>query len=114
MNKKLLLVLIVIGGTALGVGAWSLMGSGGNNAAFPEGTLWLCTDGNCKTDFRMSMDELSDFYKKHKGDPIPCPKCKKPAVRASQCPACKHVFSQGPNSATCPKCKQTVPVNAGG
>ncbi len=95
MNRKLLLAIIVIGGTALGVGAWSLVGGGSNDAAFPDGTLWMCTDSKCSTDFRMSMDDLSDFYKKHKGDPIPCPKCKNPAARASQCPACKHVFAQG-------------------
>lgn len=114
MNKKLLVALIVIGATSLGALAWSLWGRSANNGAFPDGTLWLCSDTSCHADFRMTMDDLSDFYKKHKGEPIPCPKCKKPAVRAAQCPACKFVFSQAESSTHCPKCKQAIPINAGG
>jgi len=110
MKQKAIVIVIVIASAAAAVGAWALWGGSDNNAAFPEGTLWLCADKSCHTNFRMTMDELNAFYKERKGDPIPCKKCGKPSVRAAQCPSCQHVFSQATSSTNCPKCKATVPV----
>ena len=47
--------------------------------------------------------ELADHHKAHYGEPVPCPKCKQPAVRAAKCAKCGKVFVLDRGS-VCPAC----------
>ena len=77
---------------------------GANNEDFPEGTQWVCSDQACATGFTLTVKALSDHHAKHFGEPVPCPKCKKPAVRAQKCAHCGKIYVLPRNENKCPQC----------
>lgn len=98
-------VLAVIVGTLF---LWNRKSA--NNEDFPEGTQWVCTDQACATHFALTIRELAQHHEKHYGEPVPCPKCKKPAVRALKCEQCKTVYVMKRGDFKCPKCgKENIP-----
>ena len=104
---------IVIGAAVLvAVLAWWLY-EPANNANFPEGTDWLCTNPRCNTAFNLSMKQLAAYNEKHVGEPIKCPKCGTAAVRAEKCQHCGKVYPMPRDAAhRCPFCGKDngVPV----
>jgi predicted RNA-binding Zn-ribbon protein involved in translation (DUF1610 family) len=75
-----------------------------NNANFPEGTDWLCTNRTCNNHFNLTMKDLGQFYKTHYGQRPKCPKCGSEAIRATVCPSCHKVFPQARDMFACPYC----------
>lgn len=72
-------------------------------SAAPEGTWWLCSNPSCGNTFNLSLSELAQHHKAHFGEPVPCPKCKQPAIRSAKCSKCGKVFPLDRNGA-CPAC----------
>jgi rRNA maturation protein Nop10 len=81
-----------------------------NNANMPRGTWWICSNNSCKTEFSLSMSQLSDHHEKHYGQPVPCPKCGSAAVKADKCPSCGKVFVMQRDSTKCPACGKSTEV----
>jgi hypothetical protein len=104
MNKNLLKGIIVASAVLVAVLAWWLY-SPANNANFPGGTDWLCTNQSCKNAFNLTMKELGQYNKEHIGEPIKCPKCGSPAIRAEKCQFCGKSYPM-PRDAQhrCPFC----------
>ena len=104
MNKNLVTGIVVGAAVLLAILAWWLH-TPANNANFPEGTDWLCVNPTCNTNFNLSIKELGQYSKDHPGEPIKCPKCGAPAIRAEKCQHCGKVFPM-PRDAQhrCPYC----------
>jgi len=71
---------------AVTIGWWYF----GNSDAGVEGsaiTAWKCTKPECGQTFHLTVKQLSDFYKVHYGEPLPCPKCGSRAQRVTNRPA---------------------------
>src|SRR5215471_13009636 len=101
-QKQISAGVIVAVVVATGVGAW--MWRPANNDNFPDGTYWICSEPTCKTEFSLTMTQLSDHHEKHYGQPVPCPKCGKPAIRADKCKHCGRIYPMDRNSVVCPFC----------
>jgi hypothetical protein len=80
-----------------------------NNANFPEGTEWLCTNKACGNHFRMTVKELGEYTRANYGKPILCPKCNQPAAGARTCSHCKKVHVQVRGMNVCPLCGKPPP-----
>jgi hypothetical protein len=80
-----------------------------NNANFPEGTDWICTNQACKTTFKLTMKQLGEHHKAHYGEPVPCPKCGQRAIRADKCAFCGKIYPQIQGNNFCPYCKKEQP-----
>jgi hypothetical protein len=78
-----------------------------STSAAPEGTWWVCVNQSCGNTFNLSLKELADHHRAHYGEPVPCPKCKQPAIRGEKCPKCGKVFVLD-RGAICPVCKTPV------
>jgi DNA-directed RNA polymerase subunit RPC12/RpoP len=111
MNKNVIKGLVVGGIVLIAVLGWALY-QPSNNANFPDGTDWLCTNAQCKTAFNLSIEQLSDYSKDHAGEPIKCPKCGTASVRAEKCVHCGKVFPMSNAGHRCPFCGKdnAVPV----
>jgi hypothetical protein len=72
-------------------------------SAAPDGTYWVCVNPSCGNTFTLSLAELAAHHKAHYGEPVPCPKCKQPAVRAAKCANCGKVFPID-RGLVCPNC----------
>lgn len=108
MKQKLIyagVIVAVVGATLL---VWS-MWSTPNNANFPEGTAWLCTDNKCGNHFKMTVKELAEYTRANYGQPVKCPKCQKVAVGAIECAHCGKVYHQMRGSNICPYCNKPQP-----
>jgi hypothetical protein len=101
-KKEIILSAVVA--VLLVVAAVAMFRRPANNENFPEGTWWICTKADCKHTFNLSIKEIGKHHQEHYGEPIPCPKCKSPAVRADKCPHCGNVFAAERNLLKCPKC----------
>jgi rubrerythrin len=104
MNKNLVKGIVVGGVVVVAILAWALY-TPSNNANFPGGTDWLCQNPTCKTAFNLSTKQLAAYSAEHRGEPIKCPKCGTPAIRAEKCQHCGKVFPM-PRDAEhrCPFC----------
>jgi hypothetical protein len=105
MQKNLVLGGIVVGVVVIAVVGWA-MWSPSNNANFPEGTLWICTDRACGSDHTLTTKQLSDHYKANYGQLPKCPKCTKETMRAERCGHCSKVYPQARGVQICPYCKK--------
>jgi rRNA maturation endonuclease Nob1 len=103
-------VVLVVVGAALTVAA---LWRGPNNANFPEGTDWLCTNQGCGNHFKLTMKQLGEHYKAHYGQLPKCPKCGHDAVRAWQCANCGKVFPQTRGIDACPYCGKPLAAPPG-
>ncbi len=45
---------------------------GANNKTFPNGLDFICPNGH---EFNMTVSQMNEFYEKHYGEEVPCPKC---------------------------------------
>ena len=109
-NKKLVYGFVTASVLLAAVVAWWQLGSP-NNENFPDGTDWLCSDPKCATTFKMTMKELGAHNKKNFGQPVPCPKCNKQAVRSTKCNHCGKWHPQPHEGYKCPFCgKDNPPV----
>lgn len=109
MKKQQWLIAGVVGAVVLiAVGGWMLYRPA-NNENFPEGVQYLCVNPACKTAFTMTVHEVGEHHRLHYGEPIPCPKCKQPALRATKCPSCGKVFPQSRGESVCPFCQKPLP-----
>jgi len=96
-------IAVVVGGISLGWYCYRPV----NNADFPDGTFWLCSNPKCNAETVLTMKQLGDHHAKHYGQPIPCPKCGAELLRADRCPDCKKLYPQQRNIAPlCPYCKK--------
>jgi len=43
-----------------------------NNETFPDGLDFVCPSGH---EFNMTVSQMNQFYEKHYGEEVPCPKC---------------------------------------
>jgi hypothetical protein len=112
MKQKLLTVAVLVGGAALifGIVAYWWRGPA-NNANFPEGTYWVCTNTACKTEFHLTVAELGAWHKAHYGERVQCPKCHHEAERSIKCPSCGAVTKLTRDaSPVCPACKKPLPA----
>ena len=83
-----------------------------NNANFPEGLQYVCTDPGCGNAFTMTTREFGQHNEKHYGQPVPCPKCEKTTTaRAERCPHCGHVHKAQRGMAPCPQCGKDLAGN---
>jgi ribosomal protein L32 len=105
MQKNLVLGGIVVAVVAAAVVVWA-MWTPANNANFPEGTLWMCTDRACGSHHNLSTKQLGEHYKANYGQLPKCPKCGKESVRAEKCDHCGKVYPQGRGVQVCPYCKK--------
>ena len=104
MNKTLVKGIVIGAAVLVAVLVWSLYRPA-NDANFPEGTDWLCTNPTCRTAFNLSMKQLADYNEKHLGQPMKCPKCGTQAVRGERCLHCGKVFPMPHDMAhRCPFC----------
>jgi len=71
---------------------------------FPEGTWWICTNKDCKHEFNLTIQQVSDHHKSNYGQPIPCPKCKSRALRGDKCLHCGKPFMARMTDIKCPHC----------
>jgi hypothetical protein len=110
-RKTLAIAVAAVGLLAL-AGVYWLTRTGGNNPNAPEGTHWICANDQCKNQFNLSVADLADHHRKHYGEPVPCPKCKKPATRADKCPHCNQLFPMGRSVTKCPKCGKDLTAAA--
>ncbi len=76
-------------------------------SAAPDGTFWVCVNPSCGNTFNLSLKELAEHQRAHFGQPVPCPKCKQPALRGEKCPNCGKVFVSD-RSMICPSCKTVL------
>jgi predicted Zn-ribbon and HTH transcriptional regulator len=114
MNKNLMKWL-AIGGAVMAVAviAWVFY-STANNANFPEGTNWLCTNPSCGTNFNMTMKQLAKYSEEHYADPVKCTKCGAVAVAAIKCKHCGKWFPEHESRYRCPYCgKENLPTPEG-
>ena len=96
---------IAIGAVVLvAVVAW-LVYRPSNNANFPGGTDWLCQNPTCGNAFNLTIKQLGQYSKEHRGEPIKCPKCSTVAIRGEKCQNCAKYFPM-PRDAEhrCPYC----------
>jgi hypothetical protein len=112
MKQKLIYGGIVAAAVGVAVLVWA-MWRPENNANFPEGTDWVCTNKTCGNHFKLTMKELGEHHKAHYGQLPKCPKCGKDAVRASVCSSCGKVFPQGRGMAACPYCGKPFAASPG-
>ena len=104
MNKNLVKGIVIGGVVLVAVLVWMLY-SPANNANFPNGTEWVCQNPTCKNGFNLSINQLAQYNAEHRGEPIKCPKCGSPAVRAEKCVNCGKYFPAAPGSDhRCPFC----------
>ena len=103
MKQKLIYGAVIVVVVAAVLGVWSMRGSP-NNANFPQGTDWLCTNSACGNHYKMTVAELGEHHKKNYGQRPACPKCGKPAVRAEVCGHCGKVYPQNRGMQVCPYC----------
>lgn len=109
MKEKLIFAAVIVLFAAGAVGAW-VMFRPENNENFPQGTRWMCPDKACGHQFALTVRDLARHHDEHYGEPVPCPKCRKPATRAIECPHCKAVSPLGRDMLNCPKCKKPIDV----
>ena len=104
MNNNLVKGIVIGAAVLVAVIGWMLYRPA-NNANFPQGTDWLCTNPTCNTAFNLSIKQLAQYSQEHAGEPIKCPKCGTPAVRAEKCQHCGKSFAM-PRDAQhrCPFC----------
>ncbi len=103
MNEKVIYGIVIALVVAGAVGGW-MMWTPANNANFPEGTPWMCQNPSCKTEFHLTMKQLSEHYKANYGEQPKCPKCSQPALRAERCDHCGKLFPQQRGVNVCPHC----------
>jgi hypothetical protein len=103
MNKKLVQGIVIGVVVLVAVLGWALHRPS-NNANFPEGTDWLCLNPKCGTAFNLSMKQLGEYSAAHRGEPIKCPKCGTPAIRAEKCQHCGKYFPERDSHGRCPFC----------
>ena len=109
MNKqKLVYAGVIAAVVAAAVIVWAVWRPS-NNANFPQGTLWLCSNPKCSAEFRLTMQQLGEHYKAHYGERPKCPKCGSEAYRADKCPSCGKVFPQTRGGSICPYCGKPLP-----
>ena len=77
---------------------------GDNNANLPDGVLFICGEKTCGHTFPLTMKQLGEHHEKHYGEPVPCAKCAKPALRAEKCEHCQTIHVQERGGGACPKC----------
>ena len=113
MNKNLVKGIVIASVVLVALLGWWLY-SPSNNANFPGGTDWLCQNPSCKTAFNLSMKQLGQYSKEHAGEPIKCPKCGTPAIRAEKCTHCGKYFPMARDALhRCPYCgKDNAPPPA--
>jgi hypothetical protein len=78
-----------------------------STSAAPDGTFWVCVNPSCGNTFNLSLKELAAHHKEHYGEPVPCPKCKQPAIRGDRCNKCGKIFIPD-SSRLCPNCKNPL------
>jgi hypothetical protein len=110
MKEKLLWGVAVVLLASGAVGAWSYLRNT-NNANFPNGLLFVCSDDKCGHQFTMTTHEFGQFQEKHYGEDVPCPKCGKKAVKALKCPHCGAVSPMTRDLTECPKCHQAMDLD---
>ena len=91
---------------AIVVAAWLGLRRPANNANFPEGTYWMCSNQGCGHEFNLTMKQLGEHHRTNYGQPVSCPNCKQPAVRAQRCPHCGKIYPMQRQATPCPSCKQ--------
>ena len=105
IKQKLVMALIVVVVVAGVAAAWWYWRPA-NNANFPDGTFWVCSNQQCKAELVLTMKQLGQHEEKHYGQPITCSKCGKEMVRANRCPKCSKFYPQVRNvEPVCPYCK---------
>ena len=107
-NPKVVYGLVIAAVVLAAVVVWSLY-SPANNANFPEGTAWLCTNPKCGNTFTLTMRQLGEHNKKNFGQPVQCAKCTAPAVRAQQCRHCQKWHPRPHEGYKCPHCGKDNP-----
>lgn len=97
---------MVIVATVVAVAAFAWMRDSASTVNAPEGTWWLCTNDQCKHEFNLTLNQVSDHHARNYGQPVPCPKCQTRAARAEKCPHCGKLYPQTRGRMICPFCKK--------
>lgn len=110
-RRTMMMAAGLVGVLVVGYAYWALvLRSNPNSADVPDGTHWICkTNGH---HFDLTLRQLSDHYKAHFGEPVPCPKCgATDTIRANRCPKCGEYYpmTRG-GQPPCPKCGTPQPA----
>jgi hypothetical protein len=108
MSRNLIIAAVALAAFVVMVAYFTFRTDRSTSAA-PDGTWWICSNPSCGNTFNMSLAEYAAHVKAHYGQPVPCPKCKAPAIRAAKCPKCGKV-SVLDRGATCPACNSPLEV----
>jgi hypothetical protein len=104
-NSRLGVAALVLVIAAIGVLIWVTVRPSQNTPDVPNGLAFICNQ--CKNHFTKTMKELSDWQMEHRGEKVPCPKCKsQDVISAWRCPKCGEFYPKtaGAGQAKCPKC----------
>jgi len=110
-RKFLIAALVVLVGLIvlsvwLRSGDWG-RGYGDNNANFPDGIHFVCSDKTCEHGFTLTVKQWNAHHADDAtyGTPAGCPHCGTDSIRADLCKTCRTYYPIAhDSSAVCPRC----------
>jgi len=104
-NSKIGVAALIVVILAIGAVVWAMVRPSQNTPDVPNGLGFICK--KCNNTFTKSMKELSDWQIEHRGEQVPCPKCKsQDVISAYRCAKCGEFYPKAARGGPpkCPKC----------